>query len=155
MILDCVSILNPSHTQCSCPLPRTRLEQWEPNKILLTAHNPLIPCFKGARRPTFSVNTQIKTVTLIKVRNSLRVHQDYKKDGSYHGNWWQMAVVGGCRSRSVPSLTLQGVRILLSPRLRTFSCHSDSQSRAPKEWTMNPKYNKWYGEWNLQMPHLT
>ena len=120
MIVDSVSILIPSHTQCSCPLPRTRLEQWEPNKILLTAHNPLIPCFKGTRRPTFSVNTQTKTVTLLKVRNSLRVHQDYKKDSSYHGNWWQMAAVGGCRSRSVPSLTLQGSENLTLTQTQNF-----------------------------------
>ena len=120
MIVDSVSILIPSHTQCSCPLPRTRLEQWEPNKILLTAHNPLIPCFKGTRRPTFSVNTQTKTVTLLKVRNSLRVHQDYKKDSSYHGNWLQMAAVGGCRSRSVPSLTLQGSENLTLTQTQNF-----------------------------------
>ena len=121
-------LLSPSHSQCSCPLPRTRLEEKEPNKILLTAHNPLIQCFKGTQIPKFSVNRQWH----FQIRNSLGFHQENNIEADYdHGKLLlrMVVVVGGCRSRSVPSLTLQGVRILLSPRLRTFSCHSDFQSR--------------------------
>ena len=92
-------LLSPSHSQCSCPLPRTRLEEKEPNKILLTAHNPLIQCFKGTQIPKFSVNRQSKTVTLSK-KKLIRVSPREQYRGWLWS--WQIVVANGCCCRRLP-----------------------------------------------------